>query len=262
MEFISFFSWLGGLPDWAWAEVKSGAELVFKLGLLLAVFGCLFRLKTIRGIIHDFRDARSPIWDLRTTVRELKELEPVLKELGPRVEAVRKQVAELQVLSVSTRTDSTEGAVLVAPQEPIQVNEASDRNWQTLRGYWRRNNARIEYVIEQIADGRTKLAYDRLPRTNYTHIINKLEGQNFISAAAANASRSLHDLFNSYRPRNRDVPDEIVESLAVLDAQLDKELVPYQIVQAAETAEENASVAPPPQPAPNGKVPDSPAPTT
>jgi hypothetical protein len=91
-------------------------------------------------------------------------------------------------------------------------------------------------------------------------IITKLQGQKLITAAAANASRSLHDLFNAYRPRNRDVPDEEVQALAVLDAQLDSELVPYQAVQAAEAADDTAAGAPPPPPPPNGRGTDRPPP--
>ena len=253
MEIFSFFSWLGGLPDWAWTEVKAAAELIFKFGLLLAIFGCLLRLGTIRRIIQDYREARGPIWDLRNTVRELKELEPVIAGLSGQVDAVRKQVAELQVLSVSTRTESADNGLAVAPQEAAHADEVNDKNWRILREYWRRNNARVEHVIDQITDGRTKLAYDRLPRTNYMQIIDKLQGQKLITAAAANASRSLHELFNSYRPRNRDVPDEVVQSLAVLDAQLDRELVPYR--QVAEPGDDT----PPPQPPPNGRAAERPA---
>ena len=257
VEFFSFFSWLGGAPDWAWVEVKAVAELTIKLLFVLAIFGCLVRLGTIRRIIGDFREARGPLWDLRNTVRELKELEPVIKGLSEQVDAVRKQVAELQVLSVSTRTGEPENDLAAGAPAVAQPDEANDKNWDALREYWRRNNARIEYVIDRIEDGRTKLAYDRLPRTNYTRIINKLQGQKLISAAAANASRELHELFNTYRPRNRDVPDEVVQALAVLDAQLDKELLPYKAVQAAEVEEDDAPVHPA-QTSPNGRATDTP----
>jgi hypothetical protein len=253
------FSWLGGAPDWAWGEVKATAELTIKALFVLAIFGCLVRLGTIRSIIRDFREARGPLWDLRNTVRELKELEPVMTGLGDQVDAVRKQVAELQVLSVSTRTGEPDSDLAVGAPAATQPDEASD-NWETLREYWKRNNARIEYVIDRIEDGRSKLAYDRLPRTNYIRIINKLQGQGLISAAAANASRSLHELFNSYRPRNRDVPDEVVQSLLVLDALLDKELLPYKAVQAAEVEEDDRPIGPTAPARPNGRVVDIPPP--
>ena len=66
--------------------------------------------------------------------------------------------------------------------------------------------------------------------------------------------------FNSHRPRNRDVPDEAVQALAVLDAQLDKELLPYKAVQAAEVEEDDAPITHPQAPPPNGRATDTPPP--
>ena len=260
VEFISFFSWFGGLPDWAWTEVKATLELAIKLLFVIAIFGCLVRLGTIRRIISDFRESRGALWDLRNTVSQLKELEPVIKGLSEQVDAVRKQVAELQVLSISTRTGETDEERVAGAPAVAQPADVSDKNWDAMRDYWNRNNARIEYVIDHIEDGRTKLAYDRLPRTNYNRIINKLQGQKLITAAAANASRKLHERFNAYRPRNREVPDEVVQALAVLDAQLDRELLPYGTVQAAEVAEDDASVPPASPSLPNGRATDTPPP--
>ena len=139
------------------------------------------------------------------------------------------------------RTDAVDGTPVaiaegsrITPVEVRPTDDADDTNWHALRDTWRRNTLRLEYVIDQIGDGRRKIAFDRLPRTNYERIINKLQGQRLISAAAANASRSLNDEFNRYRPRNRAVPDEVVNGLRVLDHQLDKELVPFSTVLAAD----------------------------
>jgi hypothetical protein len=227
-----------------WHETRSTFELLLYFLAVMAVLGCLIRLGTIRTIIHDFRLMRGPLWDLRTTVDDLRDLAPVLRAmteqvalLDEKVEAARKQVAELQVESVSERTEASDDQS-AAPQaglvEVRPTEEAEDQNWLALREIWRRNTLRIEYVIDQISDGRTKIAFDRLPRTNYERIINKLQGQKRISAAAASASRSLNELFNSYRPRNRAVPDEVAQSLGVLDKQLDRELVPISTVLAAD----------------------------
>jgi hypothetical protein len=67
-----------------------------------------------------------------------------------------------------------------------------------------------------------------------------------ISIGAANASRSLNELFNSFRPRNKKIPDEVVGSLQVLDEQLDKLLVPYKKVEAFEDAEDSDALSPAP----------------
>lgn len=215
---------------------------------VIAVLGCLIRLGTIRQTIADFRDSRGPIWDLRNTVNQLNELAPLMRTLADqvdlmdeRVQAWGKQVTELQVEASSVRTDAEDGVQIeqggggITP--PIEIRpeeEGEDPNWHLLRDIWRRNTRRLEYVIDQIGDGRTKIAFDRLPRTNYERIINKLQGQKLISVGAANASRDLIEEFNRYRPRNRAVPDEVIGALKTLDHQLDREIVPISTVVAAE----------------------------
>ncbi len=251
-------TWLGKLT---WAEVKATAELTLYFLAVFAVIGCLRKLNVIREIIKGFNESRGPIWDLRQTINDLKGLEPIIHKLGDqmalldeKVDAARKQVAELQVESASERTEEAE-ELATAPastgpriQSPTEV---ANENWETLRDYWRRNTKRIEHVIDQIPDGRTRLAYDRMPRTGYRSIVNKLQGSKLITPAAANASRELIELFNRYRPKNRKVPDELIGPLQVLDKQLDQELVEYAKVVAAETSE-SAEPAPPPPPRARG----------
>src|SRR5262245_24893800 len=113
LEAIRLF--LGGIRSWPWAEFKSIAELGLYYLTVLAVLGCLLRLGAIGRILRDFREARGPLWELKTTVNDLKELEPAIKMLGnqvslvdEKIEAARKQVAELQVESISTRFDTDE----------------------------------------------------------------------------------------------------------------------------------------------------------
>ena len=252
MDFEPIRLWLTEIRNWPWSEVKSVAELVLYYLTVLAVLGCLMRLGAIGRILRDFREARGPLWELKTTVNDLKELEPAIRSLGKqvalvddKVEAARKQVAELQVESISTRSDSAQGDSVdetYDPEAPVVVEEGENRNWLLLRDYWQRNRRRIEYIIDQIDDGRTKLAYDRLPRTNYKRILNKLQAQGRITEAAANASRDLNRLFNRFRPRNRSIPDEVVDSLQILDEQLERELVPFARVLAAEIGDESSYV--------------------
>lgn len=235
------------LAQMSWSEVKWIFEHVIYLLAALAALGCLVRLGTIRKTIADFRESRGPIWDLRTTVDQLKELAPLMEQLADqvdlmdqRVQAWGKQVTELQVEASSLRTDAEDGAQIEQPGgvaqsiEILPTEDVEDPNWLLLRDIWRRNTRRLEYVIDRIGDGRTKIAFDRLPRTNYERIINKLQGQKLISVGAANASRSLIEEFNRYRPRNRAVPDEVIGGLKTLDHQLDREIVPISTVVAAD----------------------------
>jgi hypothetical protein len=258
MDFGVVQTWLAGIRAWPWAEAKSIAELGLYYLTVLAVIGCLLRLGAIGRMFKDFRDMRGPLWDLQNTVDKLKELEPEIKALGQqvailgeKVEIARAQVAELQVESISNRLDREEAEEMDdtrTPEDAVAAEDPEIRNWQLLREYWQRNRRRIEFVIETIPDGRTKLAFDRLPRTNYNRIINKLQGQDRITAAAANASRKLNELFNAHRPRNRAIPDEVVGPLRVLDEQLDREIVSIDRIRAAEE-EEGTGRRPPTGPA-------------
>ena len=253
MDLQSFPHWFGTIRSWPWAEIKSIAELVLYYLTVLAVLGCLLRLGAIGRILRDFREARGPLWELQNTVTHLRELEPAMRDLGAqvalidgKVDAARRQVTELQAENMSMRSDAGDEGV-DATNDGTELDQlavkAEDMNWIKLREVWQRNRKRIEYAIDQIKDGRTKLAYDRIPRTSYKRILNKLQGQRFISAAAANASRDLIDLFNKYRPRNRTIPDEVIGALRVLDDLLDRELVPYAVVLAAENNDQQPPAA-------------------
>jgi hypothetical protein len=258
--FHAAIAYVRGLP---WTDTKSWLDLILWYGILIAAFLCLARLRTILQVITAFNNGRGPLWDLRSSVNELKDLEPKLQcaigqvssltdqmaDLQDRVEALRVQLSALQVETISQRTGDVDP--VDTPPEPATPRvaptpgapddaAAGERNWEQLREYWRRNSRRLEFIIEQISDGRVKGAFDRLPRTNYVRIIHKLQGQGRISAAAAEASKSLITEFNRYRPRNRSIPDEVIEPLSVLDRQLDQELVPIAAIAAAEAAEDAA----------------------
>ena len=107
-------TWFSNLPL---SDARTLFELILYFLAVLAILGCLLRLGTIRKIIHDFREARGPIWDLRDTVNQLRELEPIMRSLAEqvslmdeRVEAWGKQVAELQVEAASLRTEAADEA--------------------------------------------------------------------------------------------------------------------------------------------------------
>lgn len=246
--------YLRGMP---WVEVKAWLDLGLWYGLMFAALLCLLRLRTIQRVITEFNRGRGPLWDMRTTVQELKDLEPRLRDtigqvsaltaqtldLTERVEGLKVQLAALQVETISQRTSDVE-PVPSDPAPPVKASspiaerddDVEERNWEALREYWRRNTRRLEFVIDQIPDGRVRGAFDRLPRTNYVRIIHKLQGQDRISPGVAEASKKLIDEFNRYRPRSRTIPDEVVDGVRVLDAMLEKELVPISTVEAREEA--------------------------
>lgn len=254
--------WADYIRALPWVDIRDALNLGLYYLAVLAAIGALLRLKTIAQVLRDFLHARGPLWALQQTVDKLKELEPSILNLrdqvalmDDRLEAAAKQVTELQAETISSRSDAEEVDTEIGASpvlEPVPKPDDQDHNWNHLREYWQRNRKRIEYIIDQIGDGRTRLAYDRLPRTSYSRIIHKLQGQRLITAAAATASKELIDTFNLYRPRNKSIPDEAIGALAVLDAQLEKELVPFAQVVAAEEADEPT---PPtrPRPVTNGR---------
>jgi len=258
------FDYLRGIQ---WAEVKAWLDLALWYGLMITALLCLIRLRVIRSVISEFNRGKGPLWNMRTTVEELKDLEPKLREtigqvgaltaqmadLTERVEGLKVQLAALQVETISQRTAEPPppADLSASPQasDPMaeRNDEVEERNWEALREYWRRNTRRLEYIIDQIPDGRVRGAFDRLPRTNYVRIIHKLQGQERISAAVAEASKKLIDEFNRYRPRSRSIPDEVVGGVLALDNMLEKELVPISIVEAREEAQDaQLEIAPTP----------------
>lgn len=238
---------LRSIKDLPWSEIRSVADLTLYYLAVIAALWALVRIKTILQVIVEFNKGRGPLWDLKNTVNDIKDLAPAINKLrddfvaiADKVDSTNKQLVELQVESIGTRLDvplEDETEQGDAPPSAAASDGDTD-NWTKLRLYWKRNADRLEFIIESIPDGRTKAAYDRLPRTNLTRIVNKLQGQKLIAASAAKASRDLIDLFNSYRPRNRPVPDEVAQSLEILDGQLDRELVPYAKIVAERNAED------------------------
>lgn len=226
----------------AWPEIKGVLELAAMILVSSAAIMAMFRLRTIAQVVRDFRHSEGPIETIRNAAERIQDfgrIEPVVKSLseelkflGDKIDAAQRQVAEQQRLITSERTEAAPPSDSAAPQEediPAAPSLATsitdiDANWIELREIWYRNTTRIETVISSITDGRRKLKYDRLPRYQYNPIIDSLERDGKLSNAAATASKRLNQVFMSFRPRNRPVPDEILGAMRLLDAQLAQEI--------------------------------------
>ncbi|MGL4398104.1 MAG: hypothetical protein ACRCS9_16325 [Hyphomicrobium sp.] len=204
----------------------------------------LTQLKTIARLIRDFIEARGPIYSLGTTIAgteksvdalskevdRLSRLEPTIREMAEKIEETFAQIANLQRLTVSERTDTA--AVEEIPQPmtdghavpTIAAQNPDIKNWERLRELWNNNGERLDSVIDRIPDKRKRGKFQRMPRTDYRAIINALADENYISEAVRNASVQLHSTFMSYKSRNRQIPDEAVGSVEVLDRMLEKEI--------------------------------------
>lgn len=219
----------------AWPEIKSTAWLLFALLTVLAVHRVVRRLPRIAHILREFRDSRGALWDLQRTVDQIVKLQPDMKKMigdvnlvAAQIESLQKQINDQAIESASARVDEDSS------------DPSENYNWEQLRQVWRKNIDRLEFVISQIPDKRQRLSYSSMSRRTYRPIIDKLEKEGVVQAPAAQASRELIDKFNSYRRRNQRVPSEILGPLAVLDHQLDQELVRYSSFSSDEDASSTA----------------------
>lgn len=238
-----------------WEDIK----FLIQYGALfvgaVAFAAALTQIKTIAKLISDFIVARGPIYSLGTTIADVEKsvarlsgevdrltrLEPTIREIAEKIEQTFAQIANLQRLTVSERTEAASGD---GPAPAAAAVTQEDRNWERLRELWNNNGERLDNVIERIADKRTRGKFQRMPRTSYPAIINSLADEAFISEAARKASLQLHSTFMSYKPRNRTIPDSAVAGLEVLDRMLEKELGPHFIDPSGSSPVDSGAAAP------------------
>jgi hypothetical protein len=239
---------LVGLPEWtisgyaafAHRAFESAVQLAWEYGskafqalsfflLAAALFIAIVRVKLVAQVIADFITARGPIYSLQSTIIEVSEtvdklsdIRPTIELLSEKIDAAQKQLTELQRYTSSERGGGNDETNPDPPRNGVQP-AAPSNNWEELRKLWYANTARLEAVIDKIEDGRKKLKYDRMPRTNYHRIITALADDRLISNAAKEASIKLNTNFMSYK-RSQLIPDNVIGSLRVFDALLDQEL--------------------------------------
>jgi hypothetical protein len=235
---LMIWSWLH------WGALNSG-EIVRVISFALlawALFVAAMKIDTVFNIVSTFNEARSPISELRSSVdgvkgtarefasnmdalREasaiLNRHAPTLSELNERLAALSDQVIGLQEETISQRTGEVAVTPAVAP-DAARGGASDEENWEELRSIWRRNNQRLEFTISEKLHGARQRSYARMPRTDYPSIIDRLKQHNVLSIAAHKASRELHEIFMSYKPRNRAIPDSVIGDMRNLDHQLEQ----------------------------------------
>jgi len=188
------------------------------------------KTETIFNIVRHFNEARSPISQLRTSVEDIKttiasvkdsarEFDKnmgVLKEFNERFRSLSDQVMELQEEAVSQRTDA--GPL---PEGALDASADNDeQNWEEFRVIWKRNNQRLQAIINNELTGARQRKYDNYPRTDYPFIINRLFEDGVLTQTARDKSIELHKMFMSYKSRRKPVTENVVADARILDKQL------------------------------------------
>jgi hypothetical protein len=224
------------------ALVPEFVKVVSFLLLSWALFVAAMKIHTVYGIVREFNQARSPISELRNSVtgvkdsidtltpqmKNLRESAAVLNEHAPTIRELISRIDGLQraIHLVQEEMGSQSGPVAVgdaaAPQSAAPPVREDEPNWQELRSIWRRNTQRLEKIIQYRLVGRRRRSYVDVSRSDYPAIMEGLKKDNVLSIAAHAASLELHKLFMSYKPRNRNIPDEVIGSARVLDVQLEE----------------------------------------
>jgi hypothetical protein len=226
---------LSELARKVWEEFKYVLEKGPIFIGVVALTAALTKVNTISKLISDFIAARGPIYGLATTVtnvesavsglagttRRLLDLEPTIKKTSEKLEEILQQIADLQRLNISERTQD-ESVEQSAAASVIETDV--DENYDRLRELWNANCQRIDAVRQAILHKARRARFAKMPRTNYPAIINQLALERLISDATKDHSIELHKTFMSYKSRNRSVPDEAIGRLVVLDRMLENEL--------------------------------------
>jgi hypothetical protein len=187
------------LANKVWSEFKYVLEKGPVFIGVVALTAALTKVNTISKLISDFIAARGPIYGLATTVtnvesavsglsgttRRLLELEPTIKKTSEKLEEILQQIADLQRLNISERTqdESTEQSATVSANQ-FDVDENYDR----LRELWNANCQRIDAVRQAILHKSRRARFAKMPRTNYPAIINQLAAERLISEATRDHS--------------------------------------------------------------------------
>lgn len=224
----------------AWEDFKYliqyGAYLIAAIALLLAVA----QIKTVSKLMSDYLDARGAIYQLAATMTNAEEmarrlsgqadrmsrLEPTIQEMSEKIEEAMLKLGDLQRQTVSERIEASEPEPTAAPvnhRSAVETVAVEDTRWEKLRELWNANGARLDLAIERIPDKRKRTKYSRMDRRNYPAIINGLADEKFITETARKGSLDLHGTFTRFRPRNREVPAEVVGAMLNLDRMLEEE---------------------------------------
>ena len=205
----------------SWSDIRDGfnvAKEVFSLIVYflvaVAAIGVLWRLPMIARLLKEFQTSSGPIWDMRRTVEDMKQLVPTITD---RLKALQSQVVEIQRNSA----DDLQLASSTASEAP------PTDDWEVIKKMWKGARDRLEQVIDS-ADGRRTRKYEAMPRYDYTQVIDNLVEDGYINQTIADDARFMNDEFLSLRNRKRPITEETKKEFGEHKARFDREIEKFK----------------------------------
>jgi hypothetical protein len=236
----------------SWAEFKAVLELLAYLLLAIAAIGMVVRVKRLIELVREIKDARSPIWDLRSLSSDVRQNLADLRQAKGQMNSVLDQIRDynlkesidaLQKQFIELQRDVADDS-LSASQSAAAVEPASTANWEVIKGIWSDGRDKLENVIKQ-ADGRKTRKYAEISRRDYTKLIAMLQSDGLIDKVAADDARYMNDTYLSFRNQRNPITDELKHEFLERKRSFDKHIKNFKPPTLLPPAPPPASAEPP-----------------
>jgi hypothetical protein len=236
-----------------WSEIKSALELLAYFLAAIAAIGMVVRVKRLIELVREIKDARSPIWDLRSLssdVRQnLEDLRNAKQEMNSVLDQIRDynlkdSIDALQKQFIELQRDVADDSLL-ASQSAEAAEPASTASWEYIKNIWSDARDKLESVIGQ-ADGRRTRKYGQISRRDYTKVIAMLQSDGLIDKVAADDARYMNDTYLSFRNRRNPVTDELKQEFDERKRSFDKHIKNFKPAILLPHSPPAPSVEPPP----------------
>jgi hypothetical protein len=237
-----------------WTEVKHlysvGEKLfttfVYFLGAVAAL-GVLWRLPKIVELVREFQKNSGPIWDLRNTVNDLKVLIPAFESKVQALQTQIKDQIEGKLLELQDQVSAGQRYAadnLIQPQfDPPEAT--SDNDWETVKKAWTDARDKLETIIED-TDGRRTRKYAKLPRYDYSDVIETMLKDGLVNKSIADDAQYMNREFRSLRNRKRQITDAVKSDFAERKKRFDKEVRQFKAARMLPSVSIEVAEPPPP----------------
>ncbi len=206
-----------------WEQAKQVITAMLVIWALWIIGRSLARLPKIIEALKQFNDLRKPIWDLRTSVETLlnMDIRTQLDDLKASVEAAQQKLNEIQRQATD---EGVEDLPIAALPLPLPTTSNDQDRWEQIRTIWANGRDRLEAAVKAIPDGRVRRKYETIARYNYDPIIRQLVADGAISQEAAHASQNMNDNFLALRRRKQPVSEDMLNRFKDWQAEIERQL--------------------------------------